>query len=375
MPRAVRPSPRAVSRLVAVLLALVAASGCGPKVALDPTVVAAPADREGDPLDRSRIRWIREASFEDNVPWQTAVGPAVVQSASAPAGTVVDSLAVVSWNTHVGGGDVDRLIEALRAGELTEGEPPRDFVLVLQETFRDGECVPGVAPVTSKCADAIHTAPPAGERVDVEELAGRWNLDLFYVPSMRNGHSGDAPEDRGNAILSTIPLSRWTAVELPVAVQRRVAVAATVSGVTRAGSPWELDLVNLHLDGRSPLRHFLGSFGRGRARQVEFLTRALDADRPALLAGDLNTWFRGGNEAAVDLARRHFPEPAVHPDEPTFDAGPWGRQLDWFFFRVPDRWSARYLRLPEKYGSDHYPLLAWIRFDVAERPRASDSRT
>jgi endonuclease/exonuclease/phosphatase family metal-dependent hydrolase len=347
---------------------LAVASGCGPKVALEPTLVAPPI--VSDPslaLDLPEVRWIREESFAENAPWRAAVGPAVIVSGERPAASVLDSLVVVSWNTHVGGGDVDRLIHDLRAGELTEGRPPGDFVLVLQEVFRSGEAVPGTVPEGWKCADAICAVTPGGERLSVEQLAGRHGLDLFYVPSMRNGHFAETSEDRGNAILSTIPLSDWTAVELPVAVQRRVAVGATVRGTTRTGSPWELDLISLHLDGRTPWRHVFGSFGRGRTRQLEFLTRAVAGGGPAVLAGDLNTWFRGSGESAVVLARRHFPEPVEHPTDVTFELGPWGRQLDWVFFRVPEGWAADYRRLPEKYGSDHYPLLARVRFDVSSR--------
>ena len=65
------------------------------------------------------------------------------------------------------------------------------------------------------------------ERIDIVEAAGRLGLSLVYVPSMRNG--SDTDEDRGNAILSTEPLSDVAAVELPFERQRRVAIDAAVS--------------------------------------------------------------------------------------------------------------------------------------------------
>ena len=48
---------------------------------------------------------------------------------------------------------------------------------------------------------------------------------------------------------------------------------------------------------------------------------------------------------------------------------PWGyrRRLDHMFFRLPQDWSAEYRRLDSRYGSDHYPLVARVRFDGARR--------
>jgi endonuclease/exonuclease/phosphatase family metal-dependent hydrolase len=287
-----------------------------------------------------------------------------VVSAAPAESTVLDSLAVISWNTHVGGGAVDRLITDLRSGALTDGSPVPHFVLALQEVFREGDAVPSSPPDDARCAGAICERTPQGARRTVEEIARLHELELFYVPSMRNGELVDGrPEDRGNAILSTLSLSERTAVELPLAKQRRVAVAAAVAGETAAGSPWELELINLHLDGFSPLRHFFGSFGRCRTRQLDFLTAALDGDHPAILAGDLNTWFRGSNESVVDQAQRTFPIPEQIPEGATYRAGVIRRQLDYVFFRLPDEWNADYRRLDDTYGSDHYPLLAWVRFD------------
>ena len=74
---------------------------------------------------------------------------------------------------------------------------------------------------------------------------GLW---IVYVPSMRNGR-GDETEDRGSAILSTLPLSDAVAIELPWVHQRRVAVMVTVS--SRLGNaPWHARMVSVHLDDR-----------------------------------------------------------------------------------------------------------------------------
>jgi hypothetical protein len=58
---------------------------------------------------------------------------------------------------------------------------------------------------------------PGRPGLDVVALAKKYDLSLAYVPSMRNGSATDPleREDRGNAILSTEPLSDARAIELP----------------------------------------------------------------------------------------------------------------------------------------------------------------
>jgi endonuclease/exonuclease/phosphatase (EEP) superfamily protein YafD len=34
--------------------------------------------------------------------------------------------------------------------------------------------------------------------------------------------------------------------------------------------------------------------------------------------------------------------------------------LDYLFFRLPTGWRAHVERGPERYGSDHYPLIGWL---------------
>jgi hypothetical protein len=46
------------------------------------------------------------------------------------------------------------------------------------------------------------------------------------------------------------------------------------------------------------------------------------------------------------------------------------RRLDHFLVRLPDGHTANVRRIPKRYGSDHYPLVAVVRFptsDVAQR--------
>src|SRR5437773_857131 len=89
----------------------------------------------------------------------------------------------------------------------------------------------------------------------IAHIARPLNMSLFYVPSMRNGVVSDryAPSDRGNAILSTVPLADPMAIELPGEGQRRVAVTATMT-VTDGNRSMPLSIGAAHLATRGPRR-------------------------------------------------------------------------------------------------------------------------
>jgi endonuclease/exonuclease/phosphatase family metal-dependent hydrolase len=217
----------------------------------------------------------------------------------------------------------------------------------------------------------IDEAPPSGPRIDVAEAARGLGLHLFYAPSMPNGRAegaGALPEDRGNAILSTLPLSDPAALELPFEVQRRVAVAATVRGVGADGAPWTLRLASGHLDTRSRWSRVLDSFGTGRARQADALGAWLEGES-VLLGADLNTWSLGALENAVDILYGRFPG-SVRGREPTYSAaGLLGRRLDHLLYRIP-RGTVEVQRVASRYGSDHNPLLGVVRLGVGAAPAA-----
>jgi endonuclease/exonuclease/phosphatase family metal-dependent hydrolase len=339
----------------------VLAPACGP--ALN-TPLPLPAEEECRPRP---TRWVlAEASDRDVLAaWCENVGPPVLTAPADTTPPAIDSLLVVTWNVRVGGGDLLALVEDLRAGRLT-GAPADHFVLLLQEAHRAGPAVP-VAANGRGLARRIAPGPPAGERLDVVEVARRLELGLFYVPSMRNGASPDEPpEDRGNAILSTLPLADPHAIELPFEVQRRVAAVARVAGVTSDGQPWTLRVATAHLDHRSPWTRILDTFGAGRARQARGLMRALAPDRPTILGADLNTWAPGPLERALPVLEQHFSETPRDQRLPTHTAArvlPIGR-LDHLLFRLGDRQHARVRRIDHRYGSDHYPLLGWVRFSA-----------
>lgn len=332
--------------------------------------------------------------------WCAGVGPAVVHTPADRRGAPsVREVAVVSWNTNVGGGDLHGFIADLRAGRFTGGDSVQHFVLLLQEVFRRGPDVPRGAATRPR---RIAPQPARGHRADIVEVARQHDLHLFYVPSMANGWAPAdvAAEDRGNAIVSTLPLDGRTAIELPYEGQRRVAAGATVRSFTPDGRALHLRVVSVHLDNRSTLSRVHHSFGSGRARQAEALAAALrrdtEAHLPTVLAGDLNTWAPHAWERALGVLRTHFPQGNA-TTAPTFAGRPMGvgRTLDHMMFDLADltlastmpatdpvatsgpSGSARRVqgtddrvafespisvRLDDARGSDHYPLLARLSF-------------
>ncbi len=292
--------------------------------------------------------------------WRANVGGAVALDL-APPGPIdfatATSLAVVSWNVWVGRGRLLEVIERLLAGELgVPGDLPPVFLL--QEAFRQDESVPersnGFAPRELTTRDR--------PRQDIVEVTRRLGWNLRYVPSMRNG-----PErsDRGNAILTPLPLGPVAAVELPLILQRRVAVGANTTLAGRA-----IRLLSAHLAPRGPVGHkWLGAAGRGL--QMAHLLAELD-DPTVVLGADLNLG-RGRGERAWRLLVEAGFDFGVPPEPPswrhTFHALP---RLVIDYLVVRDRpgaiRSARVRRVDEDardrgatvFGSDHHPLLARV---------------
>jgi hypothetical protein len=327
-----------------------------------PVAAAAPSLEAADA--GPPVRWLRPEGTQrsDLDRWRAAVGPAQVwappSAATARAG--IDAFHVVVWNTHVGGGSIERLVADLRSGALTSGVPVEHFALLLQEVFRGGETVPARPPPGSRSARASH---PGASRRGIDEVARRTALHSYYVPSMRNGGAAADPEDRGNAILATLPLANLMAFELPLERERRVAISADVAGTTSAGAPWRIQLVNLHLDARSSWSRLHRSFGAGRARQVGWLLEALGGDDAyAVLSGDFNSWVGGADERAVRMLRERRFLPGTLLRRSTLPV--LGLTLDHLLYRLPAGSAAQTRVLGETYGSDHRPLLGSFRLDA-----------
>ncbi len=326
---------------------------------------------EAKDTTHSRVEWTRaadskELSLLDR--WAQAVGPPVIRKLAISSPTdAVDQLTFAVWNTNVGSADVAAFLIDLTRGYLTDGRSVEHFVLLLQEVHRSGPAVPDCPPLSGIGSTRIENLPRHGWRTGIDALAENTGLALYYVPSMRNGSPGadEWPEDRGNAILSTLPLSRLRAFELPFERQRRVAVAARVHGNSRCGSPWSLDWVNVHLDPRSAGWRFHRSFGAGRTGQTEWLLRALKEEAPTLVGGDFNTWTRGENEPAVRQMRTRFRAPSESLGGGTLSVSRFlpSFRLDHVFFRLPRGWRSECKILEHTYGSDHRALLGQISIE------------
>jgi endonuclease/exonuclease/phosphatase family metal-dependent hydrolase len=359
---------RIAVRVVAAIVACgVAAGALQSRVAASTSVEL--SCRRVEPASAPPVVWWTAAQDTERAQlarWCQTVGPVVFQpqpgSTTLPTSAFrTDRLAILTWNLHVGSGDVDGVIARLRAGEFT-GERVDDFVLLLQEAYRRDEAIPvRIArdfPVPGRIASAQGRGPAIDHFWRDDRLA------VLYAPSMRNGIVDLEREDRGNAIVSTMALRDPVLIELPLEHQRRVAVGATIDGVTTSGRPWRVRLMDVHLDTAMALLH--GGPFEARRRQADALLAALNATPSStaptatVVAGDFNTWG-GGRERALDVLARALPDARDAGAEPTW-VGPLGihATLDHVFVAGPANVTVR--RLPDRFGSDHYPLVAVLRF-------------
>jgi endonuclease/exonuclease/phosphatase family metal-dependent hydrolase len=270
------------------------------------------------------------------------------------------SLVVLSWNVWIGRGRLRELVSRIREGDFAAqgAHPESPLVVLIQEAYRSDSTVPLIS--AGRAGRVLVAQLKAQE--DVVEAAHALNLNLRYAPSMRNGA---LQSDRGNAILSSLPLEEAHATELPLVLQRRVAVSAAV---TLGGR--KLRLVSAHLDPRGPPGHrWLGA--TGRAVQTRHLL-ASTPDDAVILGADLNLG-RGRYEPAWKLLGEAGFTFGVPPSVPAwrhpFHALP---RLVLDYLLVRDRagviGQARVQRLdehprdrgPRVFGSDHHPLLARI---------------
>jgi hypothetical protein len=350
------------------LLAAVAACGHGAVVGADPKFAPCREVVAVDGSDVPDVRWYGPGQDDEVVrhfEWCRAVGPVAVAHPDSegvwtgrPA-RPVDSLAIVSFNVNLGAASAIELVDSLRAGAFTSGAPVTDFVLLLQETIREGNGVPDRVPEGSGTGRGVYPAPRKGPRLDVVRIADSLRLNLFYGPAMRSGkgrNPSGLAEDRGNAILSTRPLSDLAMVELPFGGARRIAQLARVSGRTRSGRAWSLQVGNLHFD--------VGPIGPSalsaiRARQARAIVQIADSSGAVVVGGDLNAFSLRGTAESVKILQRAFPQTVQGDSLPT--RGP--QRLDFLFFRLTGGFETRpYRTLPYDFGSDHRPVMGWVRF-------------
>lgn len=296
------------------------------------------------------VRWEREQPTLDR--WCQSVGPPVF--ASLPVATnEISRLLILSWNVHVGGGHIEKLVAKIR-GDSSQAAP--GLVVLLQETFRGGVDVPESYPGDLRVPAAIRPRRPTP---DIVALARRLDMSVAYVPSMRNGSATELErrEDRGNAVLSTEPLSDIRALELPFGKQRRVSIVATVTPRRAPEAP--IRVVVAHLDTNSD-----------RVIQAEALGEriALLSDMPLIVGSDLNS-RRGFRDKAVAAVSRLVELESCG----TGRTSRWPLRLDVPFFfligRVDFMFStlgSQVMRtcqtLDDAYDSDHLPLLLDVRY-------------
>jgi endonuclease/exonuclease/phosphatase family metal-dependent hydrolase len=284
--------------------------------------------------------------------WCEAVGPvAIGNTEAATARASPDNLLVVSWNMAVGAGDLESLLRAIEADERGAGRPAPDFIVLLQEAYRTGESVPARYGERARVPARIAHGRRHGH--DVASVAARLGMNFVYAPSMRNGSMdpGIPAEDRGNAILSTLPLTDIAVLELPFEHQRRAAIAVKVR--TPVGP---VTVTSVHLDLRRALRRgsiFAGPAARQRqARALLDAVAGVSGDDPVILAGDFNTLAGPGEPAIRSLEERFVRvgcgEPRTHS---------WGFQLDYIFTSDPAL-LADCEREDRRFGSDHRALRA-----------------
>jgi endonuclease/exonuclease/phosphatase family metal-dependent hydrolase len=299
----------------------------------------------------AHVAWLSPAIPADEAllaRWRNGVGPPVHRTVAFAEATRSDEITVVSWNVATGSGDLHALLDTLPAG--------RPLVLLLQEAFRSGPGVPVPMRPGAFFAGRLGGARSVEAPADIESLAAAYGLHAYYVPSMRNG-GPLSDEDRGNAILSTLPLTDLLAIELPFERQRRVAVAATVHGIDAEGQPWQLRVASAHLDNLASVKYGWLGGEFGRARQARALRDALASDGATVLGGDFNTWF-GFTERAFVETLAAFPDTPLTDRRATF-AGL--LRLDHLFFRLDEGWDAAFARGESRFGSDHFPLVGTLR--------------
>jgi endonuclease/exonuclease/phosphatase family metal-dependent hydrolase len=293
--------------------------------------------------------------------WRANVGAPVALDL-APAGRrgASDQLVVISWNLWIGRG---RLVEVVGRVRDTTTAP---LVVLAQEAYRPDATLPPRPARRAVRRSAGGFTRRLHPREDIVETARALELNLRYVPSMRNG-TGDS--DRGNAILSDLPLADTWAFELPLVLQRRVPLAARVM---LPGGP--LQVVSAHLDPRGPPgAAWLG--GAGRARQTRHLLEQMDGDS-VVLGADLNLG-RGRREPSWRLLHEAAFLAGVPESVPrwrhTFHGVP-RLVLDYLLVRdlggrvrhaAVERLDEHPRdRGPTVFGSDHHPLVARLELDA-----------
>ena len=307
--------------------------------------------------------------------WCSTVGAPVVESEPSGSGRVADEVVVVAWNVHVGGGDVEDFVRRLVRGDFTAGHPVPHYVLLLQEAFRTDDGIPPAvagAPIPHAIPNDRQTVARRLQAHVAENLAisrasrarSGWRAPMFR--SMRNGR-GPA-EDRGNAILSALPVDDVVAI--------RVAVRTSTTRCRRGNGPRHvLDrsglgtrVVSVHLESGIPWTR--GGPFAARTRQADALVDALGR------FGSTLSWRPATSTPGSVPARQRYPSGrgvsgyaadrrSCHLELRVRARAP----LDHVFARLPQGTIA-VRRADGRFGSDHYPLIATVALSSRQRHSA-----
>ena len=287
--------------------------------------------------------------------WCQSVGPVYIAPypGMEPVDLATSGLIVMTWNIHVGWGHLKTVLDSL----------PRDAAVVvfLQEIARRSNDVPHDPPAGVKVP---HRLGPT-DIEDIAPIARKFNMSLIYIPSMGNGRG--TYEDRGCAILSRLPITEITGVELPWMKQRRVAIMATVLA-KRNGADWPLRVMSVHLD--TPLRRSLQATALANFVAQQNQQKPL----PTIIGGDLNSWF-GVRDAAVGKIDRVVPRVEECGHRKTFHVlGVPLLRLDHLFTTLPKEMRAKCLIEKDFYGSDHRPMMLYFTFSTFSQPLQQKNR-
>jgi endonuclease/exonuclease/phosphatase family metal-dependent hydrolase len=341
----------------------------------------------GASSDEDTIDWYFPARAGDNEKlerWCLTLGPPLIDSAPNPAFGQLedgDSLAIAVFNPDGGSGDLLGFIENELRLDCSVSAPvlrpdASHFVLLLQEALRRSNDIPEV-PKQYETLRAVDGARPDSV-LDVLEVAAQCGLSVFYMPAVRNGweERDGKREDKGNAILSTLPLSDPVAIELPLEGARRAMAAATI----RSAAGDSLRVATVHMETTAGLWRLLRTGNASRLRQalaiVDVLNRIeIERGRPVfegrfspygtntILAGDFNIWTT--SETSFRRLWEHFPDSPPPLEEGT--RGPF--PTDHILFRRGTLSPAgativapSYRHIDTEYGSDHRPSVVWFRF-------------
>jgi endonuclease/exonuclease/phosphatase family metal-dependent hydrolase len=245
-------------------------------------------------------------------------------------------------------GVADNIREAARAfsgGSLL----PRADVIALQEadklTRRAGEH--HVARELGEALDMAWVHLPAGIPRGQEPKARKWWLD-FEEPIDLYDRG-----DTGVAMLSRIPLSDVTRIDLPwheCAWRPRLAMAATVA--LGAG---QLRIVNAHVDPHAAVG--------GQLEQLEVLLKQAEAFAgPGLIMGDFNTLSKQKVLETRNFLEAHGYSTPFPSGTPTWRGAGIRLHADWIFGRGVNitKWGvARPLNV-----SDHWPIWAEVSLPI-----------